>query len=49
MHVETRDGAITVFDAPNAVKTILFSINPAGAITGYYVDANGTHGFVRSA
>jgi len=37
------------FDAPGATSTVPQSINPAGAITGYYSDANFVyHGFLRS-
>src|SRR5437762_3035556 len=40
---------ITTFDPPGATRTIALSINPAGAITGYYVDASsGFHGFLRA-
>src|SRR5271169_4694540 len=44
-----------IFDAPGAGTgpyqgTTSFFNNPAGTITGYYVDANYvTHGFVRTA
>jgi len=47
----TQDQFIT-FDAPGAgpVGTMPQSINPAGAITGYYWDANyATHGFLRTS
>jgi hypothetical protein len=55
--VRALDGAITTFDAPGACSsgpscsyegTVPESINPAGEITGYYVDAGVVyHGFVR--
>jgi len=36
------------FDAPGDLATTPLSINPAGAITGYFLDANFTeHGFLR--
>jgi hypothetical protein len=38
----------TTFDPPGATSTQAFSINPAGAITGFYVDASGDHGFLRT-
>ena len=43
-------GTYTTFDAPGAVNgTFAFAINPAGAITGYYNDANFVgHGFLRA-
>jgi hypothetical protein len=41
-------GTFTTFDAPGARSTVPFGINPAGVITGNYVDAgNVTHGFLR--
>jgi len=46
-----RGGALTVFDAPGSQGLFTFplSINPAGATTGYYADANSVfHGFLRS-
>src|SRR5262245_32696997 len=45
---------ITTFDAPGASTgpgqgTLPFAINPAGLITGYYLDTgNVFHGFLRS-
>src|SRR5262245_22362251 len=39
----------TTFDPPGSQGTSPVSINPAGQITGNYVDANfATHGFVRA-
>src|SRR2546426_2696756 len=49
-----RAATFTTFDAPGAGTgfgqgTFAASINPAGAITGYYLDANGVfHGFLRA-
>ncbi len=55
--VRAPHGAITTFDAPGACSsgpscsndgTVPYSINPAGEITGYYIDANNvSHGFLR--
>ena len=46
------DGRFTTFDVPGRWQGTpghLGSINPAGAITGYYGDANGVyHGFLRT-
>lgn len=40
---------ITSFDPTGSTSTNPSSINPAGAITGFYTDASfATHGFVRS-
>ena len=40
----------TTFDPPGSTYTIANSINAAGAITGYYVDAYGyRQGFLRAA
>ena len=50
-----KGGTFTVFDVPGAGTgflegTFALGINPAGAITGYYQDADfGYHGFVRAA
>ena len=39
----------TTFDFPGSVLTWPASINPAGAITGYYIDASYmSHGFLRA-
>ena len=54
--VRSPEGKFTTFQAPGADTTpqsfngtLANSINDAGAITGYYVDASGNdHGFVRS-
>ena len=40
------DGAFMTFNAPGGSFTYATSINPAGAITGYYA---GFHGFLRAA
>jgi hypothetical protein len=44
------DGTFTTFDAQGAINgTIPSSINPEGAITGYYYDTNVVaHGFLRA-
>jgi hypothetical protein len=48
MDCEGGNAVITTFEADGAVDTVPASINPKGAITGYYVDANNVyHGFVR--
>jgi hypothetical protein len=45
----------TTFDVPGAGTgagqgTFTYCNNPAGAITGYYIDASGvSHGFLRTA
>jgi hypothetical protein len=47
--VRDRDGKIITFDPPGSTYTMPTSINDAGAITGWYVDASSvTHGFLRS-
>jgi len=55
--VRTPDGTFTNFDAPGAGPgpgqgtrvQVASCINPAGAVTGYYIDAGGVaHGFVRA-
>jgi hypothetical protein len=54
--VRARNGVITTFDAPGADMTpfsgngtIASSINPGGAIAGYFFDANVmSHGFLRA-
>jgi hypothetical protein len=55
--LRSPDGRFTTFDAPGVavngpgveLGTVPNGINPAGAITGYYVDANYmNHGFLRS-
>jgi hypothetical protein len=46
--VRHPSGHITSFDPPGSTGTYPASINYAGAITGWYVAANGhSHGFVR--
>jgi len=48
-----RNPQFTTFDAPGAGTaagqgTVPLSINPAGAVAGWYIDASGvTHGFLR--
>ena len=40
---------IITFDPPGSVTTLSFAINPAGAITGAFIDASGVlHGFLRA-
>ena len=42
-------GAVTLFDAPNAVQTVPRSINNSGQVAGMYYDANYvSHGFLYS-
>src|SRR5689334_1772891 len=49
-HLYAASGTITTFDVPGATSTYPGSINPAGAITGYYVGTdNQNHGFLRAA
>jgi predicted membrane protein len=41
---------ITTFDPPGSISTTATSINQAGVITGYYIDASRLiHGFLRAA
>ena len=50
--LRARKGAITTFDVPSAGTvpgegTVPASNNPAGTITGFYIDANDAdHGFL---
>ena len=50
--MRASDGAITTFDAPGAGTgsgqgTVLYTINPPGAIVGFYVDSSYvSHGFL---
>jgi hypothetical protein len=52
--VRSKQGAITTFDPPGAGTgsgqgTFCNQINPAGAIAGYYLDANNVfHGYLRN-
>ena len=48
--VRTADGKIKTFEAPGAGQgTVGLSVNAAGDITGFYVDASAVfHGFVRT-
>ncbi len=47
--LRARDGTFTTFDPPGSVSTVANAINPAGAITGPYVDVNIVeHGFLRA-
>ena len=38
----------TLFDAPGAIGTVATSVNLFDVITGYYGNASGAHGFVRT-
>ena len=44
--LRARDGIFTTIDPPGSFVTSPTSTNTAGAITGYYFDAIGIHGFV---
>jgi hypothetical protein len=50
--VRSASGSVTTFEAPGAGKgmmqgTVSFSINPAGAVAGTYIDSSYVyHGFV---
>jgi len=45
-----KGGTFTVFNVPDAIRTVAVSINRIGAIAGSYYDASGAiHGFVRNA
>ena len=52
--VRDKDGTSTVFDAPGAGTddfegTRAYSINPGGAITGWFIESGGVvHGYVRA-
>jgi hypothetical protein len=48
--LRARDGTITTFSAPSALSQVTYtSINPAGTITGLYVDTGFVfHGFLRA-
>src|SRR5690349_10767136 len=40
--------SFTAFDPPGSIGTAALSINPSGAITGFYLDGSSVdHGFVR--
>src|ERR1700732_3312418 len=43
-----QKSAFTTFDPPGSIETIPNSMNPSGAITGYYFDGNFFRGFLRS-
>jgi uncharacterized membrane protein len=48
-YLRAPNGALSIFDPPNSTYTSPFAINPAGLVTGYFVDAGGVfHGFLRS-
>jgi len=45
----TKAGTFTTFDPPGSASTFPRAINPAGAITGHYIDANYVfHSFLRA-
>jgi len=47
--LRAKEGSITTFDVPGAIGTVAWSINPAGAIAGFYLDASVVlHGFLRA-
>jgi len=49
-YLRAADGAVTLFNPPDAHGTLPISINDGGAIAGYFDDANYvSHGFVRGA
>ena len=43
-----KAGTFTTFDPPGSADTFPLGINPAGAITGWYIDASGYHSFLRA-
>ena len=44
-----KQPTIITFDPPGSVATFAYAISPAGAITGFYIDASGVqHGFLRT-
>jgi uncharacterized membrane protein len=45
---EPEDWSFTTIDVPGATSTVALDINSAGEIVGSYVEANVTHGFLRS-
>jgi hypothetical protein len=48
-YLQGPDGTFTTFDPPGSIYTSPTAISPAGAITGFYNDADGVfHGFVRA-
>jgi hypothetical protein len=49
LSASAQQSAFTTFDPPGSVvETIPTSMNPSGAITGWYFDGNIFHGFLRS-
>src|SRR5574337_878257 len=46
--LRTRDGEFISFDPPDSGATNPTGINDRGMITGWYCDATGCHGFVRT-
>src|ERR1700747_3406633 len=43
-----QEATFITFDPPGSTGTQVNSINPAGAITGYYFEGNNSHGFLRA-
>jgi hypothetical protein len=49
LSASAQKATFTTFDPPGSAGTFSTSINPAGAITGYYATANNIpHAFLRS-
>ena len=48
LSASAQKSAFTKFDPPGSIETIPTSMNPSGAITGWYFDGNTYHGFLRS-
>ena len=47
--IRSGAGAFMVVDVPRATETVVYGINRAGQVIGYYRDADDTsHGFVRA-
>jgi len=44
-----RNGALQSFDLVGALSTNVMGVDLRGDVIGYFTDANGSHGFVRSA
>lgn len=47
--LRARDGTVSTVDPENSVFTQIWSINPAGTVTGDYCDTIACHGFLRTA
>jgi hypothetical protein len=48
-YIESSAGTLTEFDPPNSIGSDAFCINDNGDVAGGLLDANGSHGFVRTA